>query len=125
MSVCVVCNKEKESGVITNGDGYGDAKYVGIVPPEWAFYCWDCYDQAAPDLSKRIDEAFVREGMCGFLEAWIGRCREPEPCPKHSGQKCWKCGERATSNCPETFSLVCGVPQCAKHPHEHKMEGWK
>lgn len=119
---CKICGRTDDcGGITTNGDGYGDSKYVGITPPEWATYCWDCYKKdptKIPDLTTKIDEAFVAYGFCGFLEAYVGRCRnERGKCPKHDSQKCWKCNAPAVKNCAETFTLVCGVPECAEHPH--------
>lgn len=121
MSICVSCNKNHEGGVYTNGDGFGDAKYVGISTGRYLFYCWDCYNNGeAPDFNKAIDVAFATANMCGFLEAWIGRCRNTNPCSTHISQKCWKCGARAVKNCAEADTLVCGTPECAEHPHQHK-----
>lgn len=122
MSECMICHEQKQGGIHTNGDGFGDAKHVNIVPPEWAFYCWDCYEkhpEKVPNLDNQITEAFRKAGMCGFLEAWIGRCRNATPCAKHEREKCWKCGQSAVSNCSVAGSLVCGMPQCAEHPHAH------
>lgn len=120
MSICTICHKPKQSGLYTSGDGYGDAKHVGIESLPFEFYCWGCvkaHPEQIPNQDAKIDAAFAARGWCGFLEAWIGRCREVQPCPKHSGEQCWKCKERATSNCPNTSALVCGVPQCQQHPH--------
>jgi len=123
---CFSCGKEITEGSIwTNGDGYGDGKYVGIIPPDYQSYCWDCYrNKKAPDLTKVIDEAFAKAGMCGFTEAWIGRCRNQKPCTKHNSERCWKCGKPAIRNCSHSISLVCGMPECADHPHmsEHRKE---
>lgn len=115
---CSSCGKEMEGGVYTDGDGFSDGKYVRITPPKFKGYCWDCYDAGkAPDLTKEIDKAFADRGMCGFLEAWVGRCRNPKPCLKHSEQKCWKCNKPAVRNCNATGALVCGVPECSEHRH--------
>ena len=117
---CSSCGKEMEGGIWTNGDGFGDAKYVDIEVGKFKGYCWDCYREGkAPNFAKQIDKAFTDKGMCGFLEAFIGRCRNSKPCAKHSEQKCWKCGKPAIRNCSATSSLVCGVPECAEHRH-HK-----
>jgi hypothetical protein len=120
-SICALCDQPKQGGTWTNGDGYGDAKHVGIVPPSWALYCWDCCKARpgdVPNLSAEIDAAFAEHGFCGFLEAWIGRCREPRgTCAKHDGQRCWKCHAPAVSNCSVAGALVCGIPECADHPH--------
>ena len=115
---CTECGKEMQGGVWTNGDGFGDGKYVDIDPGPHKPYCWDCHDQGkAPDLNKEIDKLFQESGMCGFLEAWIGRCRNPKPCTKHHDQKCWKCGELAVKNCSIAGALVCGAPECKEHSH--------
>lgn len=120
-SICALCDTPKVGGLWTNGDGYGDAKHVGIEPPAWAHYCWDCVrtrPDDVPKLSAEIDAAFAEHGFCGFMEAWVGRCREPRgECPKHDEQKCWTCGSPAVSNCSVAGSLVCGTPECAEHPH--------
>lgn len=65
------------------------------------------------------DEAFAERGLCGFLEAWIGRCKNSKPCSRHMNEKCWKCGKPAIKNCAEASSLVCGIPECSDHPHIH------
>lgn len=115
---CSICEREMEGGVWTNGDGFGDGKYVGMDPGPLRPYCWNCYDKGrVPDLNKEIDKLFAERGWCGFLEAWVGRCRNPKPCAKHQDQKCWKCGEPAISNCSIAGTLVCGMPECAEHPH--------
>ncbi len=115
---CASCGKEFDSGMWTNGDGFGDGKYVGITVGDFKGYCWDCVKAGkSPDLNKQIDRAFEERSMCGFLEAWVGRCRNPKPCAKHSPQKCWKCGKPAIRNCPSAIGLVCGMPECADHPH--------
>lgn len=124
---CVSCHKDLShiSSIFTDGDGFNDAQYVGIVKPPFKSYCWDCYKAGkAPNFNKQIDEAFAAVGMCGFLEAWIGRCRNPKPCKKHASQKCWKCGEQAIRNCAETGVLVCGMPECKDHPHSEHHHGF-
>ena len=124
---CVVCGADN-GGVYTNGDGYGDGKYVGVTPPPWGFWCWE-HSKQAPNLDRQIDAAFAEHGLCGFLEAWIGRCRNLKPCEKHASQRCWKCGAPAVRNCPDTSTLVCGVPECAEHPHsedhQRRWDEWK
>ncbi len=116
LDTCTNCSEEKSGGIWTNGDGYGDAKYVDIVTGELRFFCWDCKD-AVPNFTEEIDQAFIEYEMCGFLEAWIGRCRRDRPCDKHINQRCWKCGEQAVRNCNHAVSLVCGMPECAQHSH--------
>ena len=118
MSVCAGCGKKSCGGVYTNGDGCSDGKYVGIIAGELKLYCWDCYeDGKAPDLNSDIDDKFKKQDLCGFNEAWIGRCREKKPCEKHKDIKCWKCGSPAVANCSFAGSLVCGTPYCRDHNH--------
>lgn len=116
MSTCIHCHKEAEGGCYTNGDGYGDGKHVGLEAGPHLFFCWDCIEHT-PEHGPKIDDLFAANGMCGFLEAWIGRCRNPKPCDKHQSQKCWKCGGPAVRNCDHTSALVCGMPECKDHPH--------
>ena len=86
---CSVCGKGMKGGMWTNGDGFGDGKYVGLDVGNRKPYCWDCYEEGkAPDHNKDIDKAFKERQICGFLEAFVGRCRSPEPCEKHSHQTC-------------------------------------
>jgi len=54
---------------------------------------------------------------CGFDEAWVGKCQNPTPCPKHDNQRCFQCGKKATKNCSIAGSLVCGMPECDEHSH--------
>jgi hypothetical protein len=111
-------------GVSTCHDPYGVRAKVGLPSYPWVFYCWDCWEAFGREVDKRIAEetaaAIQSAGWCGFTEAWIGPCQNPRPCSKHSREKCWKCGEPATRNCSYTGTLVCGVPECGKHPHEHR-----
>lgn len=121
MSTCATCGKDTENYTLTDGDPYGDAKYVGIKVGKMLPYCEDCVILGNyPNLDDEIDNAYAERGWCGFLEAWVGRCREHKPCIKHESQRCWKCGNPAIRNCSEAGSLVCGMPECARHPHEHK-----
>lgn len=117
---CLACGKEMSSGVWTDGDGYGsDAKFVGIEKPTFGPYCWDCYNAGkAPNLKEQITTAFLARGYCGYLIAYVGRCRNKKPCPEHKDSKCWKCGQPAVAHCSVASSLVCGVPYCVEHPHE-------
>lgn len=119
---CFNCHKECEGGIYTNGDGHGDAKHVGIDAGSYRHYCWDCQEAATAlgvEVNSAIDAAFQERGWCGFLEAWRGRCRNPKPCAEHHDQRCWLCKEPAVRNCDHTGILVCGMPECAKHPHRH------
>ncbi len=119
MFKCDICGTEKGKYFhFTNGDSMGDAKYVDLKLEEGKEYCSECVKQA-PDYTEEIDRRFKERGMCGFKEAYIGRCREMKPCKKHGELKCFQCGEPATRNCTHTGMLVCGVPCCDKHDHEH------
>lgn len=122
--ICSACQQPTFGGIDTNGDGFGDGKHVGIDVGPFKFYCWACYDKGyVPDHNQEIDLAFASSGLCGFKEAYVGRCKNTKPCVKHADQKCWKCGAPATQNCNDTTGLVCGVPECSKHPHigEHSQ----
>lgn len=120
---CTSCGKPTLGGVHTNGDGYSsDAKHVGIEAPASGFFCWDCYlagelPEEMKTLKRRINEAFEAAGMCGYLEAYRGRCRQQKDGCKHRERRCWKCGRPATSECSSAGSFVCGMPQCDDHPH--------
>lgn len=127
---CSICNTPSKGGLYTNGDGYGDAKIVDFDPGPFLFYCWACSDQA-PNHNEEITRLFIEKGMCGFLEAWVGRCTNTAPCVKHTTQTCW-CGKQATRNCDVTGTLVCGAPLCAEHEckiggergRPHSERGW-
>lgn len=121
-STCFNCKRQSDSGIYTNGDPYGDRRKIGLPIALPRFYCWDCkdsYHEFSSRQKQETDAEFSRLGLCGFLEAWIGRCRNSSPCAKHT-EKCWHpdCDNRAIANCSIAGSLVCGVPYCANHPHE-------
>jgi hypothetical protein len=119
-SYCSLCGAEMNGGLWTSGDGYGDTKHVGIIAPEMRGFCWPCVktrNSEIPDLTKDIDRAFAARDWCGFLEAWIGRCRNPKPCAKHANEKCASCGSPATGNCSQTGQFVCGAPLCGECEH--------
>ncbi len=61
--------------------------------------------------------------QCGFVEAWIGSCKNPNPCEKHSSLKCYSCGDPATKNCGETGQFVCGAPLCDNCEHTIADDG--
>ncbi|MEK9954773.1 MAG: hypothetical protein VW577_05145 [Pelagibacteraceae bacterium] len=61
--------------------------------------------------------------ICGFDEAWIGKCKNPKPCEKHADLKCCVCGESATHNCEETGQFVCGAPLCDDCEHTTFEDG--
>ena len=113
MSICVICKIEVRGGLHTDGDGYNDGRHVDFDPGPFQFYCWKCHKQA-PDHNAKITRRFREQGMCGFLEAWIGRCQNSAPCAKHNSQLCW-CGVLATRNCDVAGTFVCGYPMCDNH----------
>lgn len=124
---CILCGTTDGGGLYTNGDGFGDGKHVGVEPLPWGKYCWRCvreHKEKIPDQRAEIDAAFAARGLCGFEEAWVGRCKNSKPCVKHVNQKCWKCGQPATRNCNYACSLVCGMPECAEHPHINERHGF-
>jgi hypothetical protein len=49
---------------------------------------------------KFLDGVISSEGVCGFLECWVGKCKKIN-CEKHKNLKC-RCGTKATFNCGET-----------------------
>lgn len=112
-------------GVSTNWDPYGTRRKLGLPVYPWEHVCWDCWDAwgCAKDRRMRADTlaAVRRTGACGFIEAWVGHCLNATPCPRHARQRCWKCGAPAVQNCAETGTLVCGMPECADHPHVHGL----
>lgn len=55
--------------------------------------------------------------VCGFDEAWIGKCKHEKPCAKHDGLICVSCGNPATHSCYETGQFVCGFPVCDDCEH--------
>lgn len=112
-------------GVHSNGDPYGTLKKLGLPEPVWRFNCWQCWDafgaKQDAEVAEKVRAALVERGLCGFLEAYIGHCLEAKPCQKHK-ERCFACGEPATKQCAHTGSLVCGMPECDKHTHQHR--GW-
>lgn len=126
--MCEVPHKDKRcphtdanGGVSTNFDPYGTRKELGLPVEEWQHICWPCYGAWGQEKDmayrKETDLAARTANQCGFLEAWIGHCKEQRPCKKHGNQTCFKCEKPATRNCSETSSLVCGVPECDEHSH--------
>ena len=65
--------------------------------------------------------------QCIFGKAWIGKCTmeadESGYCEEHENVKCCSCGEKATHECDETGSLVCGAPLCDECTHNTHPEG--
>jgi hypothetical protein len=58
---------------------------------------------------------------CIFNRAWIGECGkecEGEYCADHESKVCVSCGGKATRECPEASSLVCGYHLCDDCMHE-------
>lgn len=125
MGECRFCGRELDGGIWSrlNDDGYGTLKKLGVIraeQEEWGGTCWDCADRLEPHreaVEQQKRAHFAARSLCGFLEAWIGHCLEPKPCAKHAAQLCWRCKAAAVSNCAHTGALVCGVPECAEHPH--------
>jgi hypothetical protein len=69
----------------------------------------------------------VDEHICGFNQAWIGKCKAPvdsdgERCEKHS-LACVSCGAPATHTCDQTGQFVCGAPLCDECTHNTHPEG--
>lgn len=67
----------------------------------------------------------VKLTECTFSRAWIGPCKTKTDradgyCVEHSREKCWKCKEQATGECDNAGFMVCGTPECSKHPHQKK-----
>lgn len=65
---------------------------------------------------------------CKFTIDWVGKCgketvENTEYCEEYLGVECECCGEQATHLCPETLSLVCGVPLCDNCEHEYRENG--
>lgn len=61
--------------------------------------------------------------ICGFDEAWIGKCKNTCPCEKHGNLKCISCNEIATRSCDETGQFVCGAPLCDNCEHTIAADG--
>jgi hypothetical protein len=62
---------------------------------------------------------------CTFDKAWIGQCgaiTKSPYCVEHTLMKCWKCNKQAIEECDNAGTLVCGIPQCLKHPHQQTHE---
>jgi hypothetical protein len=78
----------------------------------------------SPATSYRKDRSIMTStNKCGFNEAWIGVCNEPNPCKKHSDLKCVSCGNKATRTCDETGQFVCGAPLCDDCEHTIAEDG--
>ena len=117
------CQHESGGGVNTNFDSYGTRKKLGLPVNNWQHICWPCWEEWGRDIDQQAraetDAAPRAQGLCGFLEAWIGHCLETAPCGKHQSKQCWECKAPATRNCAHTGSFVCGTPECAEHSHTH------
>lgn len=123
---CSLCGSVMKGGVWTNGDGYGDAKHVGIQTPPMTGFCFTCCKDRSseiPNFNARIDQAFIERGMCGFLQSWIGRCGNTRPCQKHGSETCRSCSAPATHDCEQTGQFVCGEPLCDDCEHTIFPEG--
>jgi hypothetical protein len=124
---CSYCDKEERGGgVSTNFDPYGTRRKLKLLVEEWQSICWPCWEKEGAEKDARIraetTQAVLDRGLCGFEEAWVGHCFNTKECPRHKKQRCWSCKGPATRNCSVAGSLVCGVPECAEHPHEHKRK---
>ena len=56
-------------------------------------------------------------GLCNFSKAWVGNCKNENPCKEHANLKCCSCGEPATNQCYETGQFVCGSLLCDNCEH--------
>lgn len=74
-----------------------------------------------PNPCAEIELSPVELGTCNFLEAWVGKCKNKNPCSKHKDWTCFECGRKATRSCSHTSQFVCGIPMCDIHKHSH---GW-
>lgn len=66
--------------------------------------------------------------QCIFVEAWIGRCKEPAVeggcrCVKHEKKKCESCDAPATHTCDSTGQFVCGADLCDDCEHTLREDG--
>ena len=65
--------------------------------------------------------------ICCFDLAWIGKCKNVADdsgyCEEHKGIMCCSCGEKATRECEETMSLLCGAPLCDNCEHTIHSNG--
>lgn len=55
--------------------------------------------------------------ICGFIPAFLDRCTNEVPCPKHSHLECCVCKEPATHECDTSMGLCCGCPLCDNCEH--------
>ena len=121
---CTYCGITVGDGISTNFDPYGTRRKLGLPVEKFQFICLPCWKKEGAEkdahIRKETTQAVRDRGACGFVEAWTGHCLNSTPCPQHQKQKCWKCQEPAVKNCPVAGSLVCGVPECADHPHIHE-----
>ncbi len=61
--------------------------------------------------------------MCTFVRAWVGQCKNPDPCEEHSKLVCVSCGNPATHECEETGQFVCGANLCDNCEHAIAPDG--
>lgn len=57
---------------------------------------------------------------CRFEISWKGPCAKPSTngwCSKHEKLTCCSCGKKATRDCDQASSLVCGAPLCETCAH--------
>lgn len=50
---------------------------------------------------------------CGYGIAWVGDCKNENPCKEHKDIKCFRCKNKATRECCATMQFVCGAPICS------------
>jgi hypothetical protein len=65
---------------------------------------------------------------CIFELAWIGQCKEDainnsDFCKEHITIMCVSCGRKATQECSETGTFVCGAPLCDDCEHTIAEDG--
>lgn len=69
------------------------------------------------DEAKNLGDEVVDRETCGFMVAWVGRCKESKPCAKHGGRICTSCGAPAIQECDSTGQFVCGEYLCGECEH--------
>ena len=83
------------------------------------------------DRAREMDEEVFGEeevettaSACQYIVPWAGECGKEtvagsDYCEKHDGETCFACDKQATRGCSHAGSLVCGVPECDDHNHNH------
>lgn len=97
-----------------------------LIEEHFGFLYFRLPSVAQPYRTIRVYKSAVTiMTACPFVKAWQGKCSQPgRPyCDTHQELKCFACHAQATTECEATTgALVCGVPECAHHPHDHS--GW-